>query len=45
MSTKRRTFTEAFKMQVLSDYYSNVWWWVYMICCMLQKNIAKVLNG
>lgn len=23
MSTKRRTFTEAFKMQVLSDYYSN----------------------
>ena len=23
MSTKRRAFTEAFKMQVLSDYYSN----------------------
>ena len=23
MSSKRRTFTEAFKMQVLSDYYSN----------------------
>ena len=23
MSTKRRTFSEAFKMQVLSDYYSN----------------------
>ena len=23
MSTKRRTFTKAFKMQVLSDYYSN----------------------